>query len=79
MTQAIIQIGNSAGIIFPQELRKALNLKVGDKITMEKKKNVIVVTPIKKQAIKGIDASFAKIVDEFIDEHEDVLAELANK
>ncbi|HLD01634.1 MAG TPA: AbrB/MazE/SpoVT family DNA-binding domain-containing protein [Patescibacteria group bacterium] len=44
MTQTIVQIGNSAGVIIPQSLREELNLQIGDKITMKKKGKDIILS-----------------------------------
>ncbi len=81
MMQKIIQIGNSVGTIIPQLLTRDLGLKLGDDLKVEKKGNKLIISPIKKKKnlASGVNAKFARIVDEFVDEHKDVLAELANK
>ena len=78
MEQTVINIGNSAGIIIPQKILKASGIKPGDKVIVEKKDNSISIAPVKKIA-GGVDARFMKVVDEFIEEHEDVLRELSNR
>lgn len=78
MEQTIVQIGNSIGVIIPKNLRNGL--KAGDKVVVGGEKNKITVSPVaKKQKTGGVDAKFMKMVDEFMTEHKDVLAELANK
>ncbi|MDP2585698.1 MAG: hypothetical protein Q8P29_02340 [Candidatus Levybacteria bacterium] len=82
MIQKIIQIGNSMGTIIPQLLTQDLGLKLGDTLKVEKKGNKLILFPIKKtrkNLASGVNAKFAKIVDEFVEKHEDVLAELARK
>lgn len=82
MIQKIIQIGNSMGTIIPQLLTQDLGLKLGDPLRVEKKGNKLVISPIKKtkkNLVSGVNAKFARIVDEFVSEHKDVLAELAHR
>ncbi len=78
MLQKVIQIGNSLGIIIPQALQKNSPLKKGDVIDIEKNDGKYIVT-LKKKITGGVDAKFMKMVDEFMDEHVDVLKELANR
>lgn len=80
--QKIIQIGNSIGTIIPQLISRDLGLKLGDPLKVEKKGNKLIISPIKKtkkNLASGVNAKFARIVDEFVDEHKDVLAELAHR
>lgn len=79
MEQKLIQIGNSAGVIIPQELRREIGVKPGDKVIVQKKGSQIVISSAKKRLAGGVDSKFMKMVDEFIDEHEDVLTELAKR
>ncbi len=79
MTQTIINIGNSQGIILPKEILKSSQLKVGDKVIVEEKENKVTISPVRKLSAKGVDARFMKMVDEFIEDHKDVLEALANR
>lgn len=79
MQQKIIQVGNSVGFIIPQSLREDLGLQVGDRVRVEKKERKLVVTPVKADLAEGVDASFMKVVDTFMVEHEDVLRALAKR
>jgi len=82
MIQKIIRIGNSIGAIIPQLISRDLGLELGDPLKVEKKGNKLVISPIKKtrkSLASGVNAKFARIVDEFVDEHKDVLAELAHR
>jgi putative addiction module antidote len=69
MIQQTIQIGNSVGIIIPKNVLEEKKIKIGDKIQVD-------VKPIKK-SVSSVDTKFAKMVDEFIEEHKDVLEQLA--
>lgn len=79
MQQKIIQIGNSSGITLPQAIKQQVGLKPGDKVEVKAKGSDIVISPVRKIKTGGVDAKFMKMVDEFINEHEDVLHELANR
>lgn len=79
MKQKIIKIGNSAGIILPQEIKKELGIKLGDSVAIGVQNSSMVITPIKEKHDDDVDPKFAKMVDEFINDHEDVLKELANR
>lgn len=78
MVQTIINIGNSAGIIIPQKILNTSGIKLGDKVTVEKKGKMIAITPT-KTATGGVDVKFMKMVDEFIEEHKDVLQALSER
>lgn len=80
MDLRVIQIGNSGGILIPRETRRELGIRIGEKVFAElKNKRLIIRNPKTKKTVPGVDAKFAKIVDEFMDEHEDVLRELAKR
>lgn len=69
------------GTIIPQLLTQDLGLELGDPLQVEKKGNKLIISPIKKKKnlASGVNAKFARTVDEFVDEHKDVLVELANR
>lgn len=79
MEQKVIQIGNSAGVVIPRELRRQMGIRVGENVAVDKNGDNIVISNPKKKRVRAVDAKFAKIVEEFIDEHEDVLKELAHR
>lgn len=71
MVQQLISIGNSIGVIIPKNVLKEKNIKLGDKVELD-------IKPI-KTTTKGVDARFMKMVDEFIEDHKDVLQQLADR
>ena len=71
MIQQTIQIGNSVGVVIPKNILIEKNIKVGDKVQVE-------IKSIKK-SVGGVDVKFMKMVDEFIEEHKDVLEQLAKR
>lgn len=81
MTQKFIQIGNSVGIILPQEIRATSDIQVGDTVDIRQKGATILLANIKKgkKPTKTLTPKFAQMVDEFMTEHKDVLQELAKR
>lgn len=78
MEQTIIAIGNSTGIIIPQKVLQSTGINLGDKVVVEQQGKKISISPSKKIA-EGVDAKFMKMVDEFIEEHKDVLQALSKR
>ena len=79
MAQTFINIGNSVGVIIPSNLREQNGVKPGGKVVVKQAKEGILIIPEKKHLGADVDSKFAKMVDEFITDHEDVLKELANR
>ncbi len=79
MTQTFINIGNSVGVIIPAGLREQNGIKPGSKAEIKQVKEGILISPSKSHLAADVDSKFAKMVDEFINDHEDVLKELAHK
>lgn len=78
MEQTVIKVGNSAGVIIPQKILSSAGIKPGDKVMLEEKNKKISISPIKRIA-GGVNAKFMKMVNEFMEEHRDVLQALANR
>lgn len=82
MEQKVIQIGNSIGAVIPQLLNQDTVVQPGDVLKVERKGDQFILSPVKKKKKNlayGVNAKFMKMVDEFINEHEDVLKELAHR
>ena len=79
LTQKLYKNGNSVAITIPIEYLKELNLQEGSQVVVEKRGQELVVKPQKKVSTSGVDQKFAQMVDEFINEHEDVLQELSHR
>lgn len=79
MMQKLIQIGNSVGIIIPQVFRNEAGLKPGDEVEVKLKGSDVVLSKSKKKLTGGVNAKFMKMVDKFIEDHKDVLQELAHR
>ena len=80
MTQKVIQIGNSAGIILPQIIRNDNDIHIGDELEFQQEVKGILIKKVKTKKKKSpVTTQFAQMVDEFMRDHADVLQELANK
>ena len=79
LTQKLYKSGNSIAVTIPKEFLMELGLDAGVEVVMKKRGEELVVTSSKKASAKNVDQKFAKMVEEFIDDHEDVLRELANR
>ncbi len=78
LTQKLYKTGNSVAVTIPKEYLEELNLKEGKLVTIKKRGQELVVTP-KTTVVAGVDQKFARMIDEFINEHEDVLRELSQR
>ncbi len=79
MEQTAITIGNSVGVVIPQPIRTKIGLNSGDKVFVETKGEQIVLTKSKKRIAGEVDVKFMKMLDEFINDHEDALRELSKR
>ncbi|TSC87589.1 MAG: hypothetical protein G01um10147_567 [Microgenomates group bacterium Gr01-1014_7] len=76
-TQKLYKNGNSVVVSIPKEYLKKYNLRDGTEVVVEDKDGIVVTS--KKKNTAFIDSRFARMVDEFINDHEDVLAKLAKR
>lgn len=79
MEMKVVQIGNSAGVVIPKQIRKDLGIRVGENVSLNKMGKKIVINNPKKKNANKVDLKFVKMVDEFMNEHEDALQELAKR
>lgn len=78
-TQKLYKNGNSVAVTIPKEYLRELNLRDGSLVAVERKGDELIVMPQKKAVAASVDEKFARMVDEFIHDHEDVLRKLAKK
>ena len=76
--QKLYRNGNSIVVSIPKEYLKKYNLRDGTEVVVEAKDG-IVVNSRKSKGVASVDPKFARMVDEFINDHRDVLAELAKR
>lgn len=79
LTQKLYKTGNSIVVTIPKEYLEELSLKEGGLVEVKKQGRQLIVTPKTQAADAQVDQKFAKMVDEFINEHKDVLSELSQK
>lgn len=79
LTQKLYRNGNSVAVTIPKEYLKELNLKAGAEVVVSRKNDSLNISPAHKNLASDVDLKFAKMVDEFISEHKDVLLKLANR
>ena len=79
ITQKLYKNGNSVAMTIPKEYLKQLHLRDGSLVSVEKEGEELVVVPKIKVIAKSVTTSFAKMVDEFVRDHEDVLRKLAKR
>ncbi len=79
LVQKVFKNGNSVAITIPKEYLKDLDLRDGTKVVVEKKEKNLIITAHKNKLAPDVNPKFMQMVDEFISEHEDVLAQLSNK
>lgn len=75
----VFKNGNSLAVTVPKAYAHQLNIRDGSQVEWKKTNQGLSLTPLKKTKPEGVDAKFAKMVDEFMDEHEDVLQELSQR
>jgi putative addiction module antidote len=77
--QKLYKNGNSVAVTIPKTYLRELNLRDGTQVVVDKVGEDLVISS-KKQALSAdVDPKFMKMVDEFINDHEDVLTELSQK
>lgn len=80
MDLRVVQIGNSGGFLVPKETRREMGVRIGEKVSADLKNGKLIISnSTVKKKVSDVDVKFAKIVDEFMDEHEDVLRKLAKR
>jgi putative addiction module antidote len=78
-TQKLYRNGNSVAVTIPKPLLEELNLKEGSEVMLEKEGKGIAVSTKNNKLAPDVDAEFMKMVEEFANEHDDVLRELAKR
>lgn len=75
----VFKNGNSLAVTVPKAYAHQLSIRDGSQVEWKKTSQGLVLIHQKKVKIAGVDQKFAKMVDEFMDEHDDVLHELSNR
>jgi putative addiction module antidote len=81
MHRKVVSIGNSTGISIPVDILNKLDLTAGSEVDIEldSENERIVIAPVRKKKVPGIDKEFVGQVNEFIEKYRPALKELAKK
>ncbi|OGE37182.1 hypothetical protein A3B45_02575 [Candidatus Daviesbacteria bacterium RIFCSPLOWO2_01_FULL_39_12] len=75
----VFKNGNSLAVTVPKAYAHQLSIRDGSQIEWTKTTQGLTLTPQNKTKVSGVDQKFAKMVDEFIKDHKDVLQELSHR
>lgn len=75
----VFKNGNSLAVTIPKAYAHQLNIRGGEQVEWEKVDRGLILKNKTKVKPKGVDQKFAKMVEEFMDEHADVLEELSKR
>lgn len=79
LTQKLYKNGNSIAVTIPKEYLEELKLQAGTTVMVKKEGDELIISSKDKHLASDVDSKFAKMVDEFVNDHRDVLQQLANK
>lgn len=79
LTQKLYKNGNSVAVTIPKKYLAELNLQAGATVVVKKEGDELIISSQDKHLASDVDSKFAKMVDEFVNDHRDVLQQLANK
>lgn len=82
MTQKIIQIGNSTGVIIPKAILDELGLQPGNEVTLEsdlQSNSLIIQDPSKGKKTSSITPHFLTVLEKVNKEYTGALRNLAQK
>lgn len=79
MIQKVLKVGSSAAVTIPKKSLEELDLKIGDRISVEidKTRKAVLIEPVQK--ISKEDAQIAKLTLRFINRYRKDLEALAQK
>lgn len=75
----VFRNGNSLAVTVPKAYAHQLSIRDGSKIEWKEITEGLLLIPSRKIKASGVDQKFAKMVDDFINDHEDVLQELSHR
>ena len=79
MTRKLFKTGNSVVVSIPKDMQDYLSLSEGAEVelTLDRPHRQIVISPVPKSDLPGVDEAFASQVAEFIDQYRPALEALA--
>lgn len=75
----VFRNGNSLAVTVPKIYTHQLSIRDGSQVEWKKTNQGLTLIPQKKTKALGVDPKFAQMVDDFINEHKDVLQELSQR
>lgn len=75
----VFKNGNSLAVTVPKTYAHELSIRDGSQVEWKKTSQGLTLIPQRKIKATGVDSKFAKMVDEFINAHKDVLQKLSQK
>lgn len=75
----VFKNGNSLAVTVPKTYAHQLSIRNGSEVEWKQTNEGLTLILQKKTKAIGVDPKFVQMVDEFINEHEDVLQELSQK
>lgn len=79
LIQTLYKNGNSIAVTIPHQYLSELDLKEGSKVVVEKDDYGLRIVAKKHTLAAEVDPKFMQMVDDFVNDHESVLHELAQK
>ncbi len=81
MLRKVFRTGNSIVVSLPKDILDPLGMSEGSDVAVEldRKNRQIVIRAVEKPLAAGIDETFARQVDDFIEEYRPALEALARK
>lgn len=79
LIQTLYKNGNSIAVTIPHQYLSELGLREGSEVVVKKEGQELRILSKKRTLAAGVDPKFMKMVDDFVNDHEKVLHELAQK
>jgi putative addiction module antidote len=78
MSQKVLKVGTSAAVTIPKDLLRALRLKIGDRVTVERdnKRGGAIILPVRRSKL---DAELVDWTEKFIAQYRPAFKALARK
>ena len=79
LVQRLYKNGNSVAVTIPKQYLEELKLREGSEVVVEKQGKELRIVSRRQTLASDVDAKFMRMVDQFVEEHKDVLRQLAQK